>query len=749
MPPKRKKKRSKAAITGNPCHVCGCQEYFRNVEGHLVCREGHQSMDFLNEENEANDGVTFTLLKRKTVKQRISRKKKLRSLSGKGAVFSMAKCIQFILQEGLQMLVDDIGLPEALVPVAREIWLLYCNLVGPEYNVSFEPFGRDWEEWNVRADQYDELLHGLTNPSDYETGAETENEEADGVGASKTNGGYGSSSNFTLGDLEHALGSTENDMSDLDRQLAFLDAATLGNDFSNEESAGLGLSDGAEDSEWSSGNDEESKPADSTRGPSKKGRGRPKKVLDSEDTFPKIRGNVPVTWKSDEKNSTKWYTISDPRFGKLRTFTAMIIPAILYLSCQWLRLPVFLHDIYRWIISDRFPLGRMQTLLPQKLGRQVLSEYSHLVSIRFHPRTAASLEGRVFQVAMLLQLNYQVEFPECNRALFVERFVQELSLPAVFYVEALSLMDAIHLNTALEHPTSGLPECTVAAVLVILIMMHYGLDGTPRLDPEHPDYTRLLPSYQQFINQFAWSTGYGDQPLPLDIAEAQEFCEQHMDDFVRTSFSFFSYMNSDGNSHYRATTFQYLYKVHNDTTLEKTTTTQPHSLPTVPHKINSSLDNLGTGSLASTTSSSSTPPRETELDKAYREYERYAASQASHSRPPVTNALEPEAWQVSHRPPHPNAVSSDSVEVKSGSTGHFPSGRFILYPTLETIKSGNNIKLPRPLAVVITRFSEMTGVRMPMILKQVRLFLSRLQEQAPLFAEIASKNDDNSAALKP
>ncbi|KAJ1655062.1 hypothetical protein IWQ61_005115, partial [Dispira simplex] len=705
--------------------------------------------DFLNEVHDVGDGVSFTLQKRKAVKQGRFRKKQITSLKGKSSMFSMAKCIQFMLQEGLQVLVDDLGLPETLVSVAREIWLLYCNLVGLEYNVSFEPFGRDWEEWNVRVDQYDELLHGLTNPSDYETGAETENEETDIAAASnaRINASYRSSSHFALGDLEHVLGNTESDMSDLDRQLAFLDTASIEEGLATEDMSEPGSGDGAEDSEWSSGNDEESTQTGSKPNTSKKPRIRPKVLLESDKIFPKTRGNIPVTWKSDDKHSTKWFAISKDDSGRLPIFTIKIVPAIMYLSCQWLRLPVFLHDIYRWIITDRFPIGRMQTLLPPKLGRQALASYSSLLSLEISPRTQSSMERQVFRVAMLLQLNYQTEFPECNRSLFVERFIQELSLPVVFHMEALSLMDAVRLNTALEHPASSLPECTVAVVLVTLIMMHYGLDGTPRLDPEHPDYARLLPSYQQFINQFAWSTGYGDQTLPMEIAEAQEFCEQHMDDFVRASFSLFSYINSNSNSHYRATTFQYLYKAHNDTASGKTSTSQLHGLPTVPHETHPSLGNLGTESFTSASSSSS-PPVETELDKAYREYERYAASQTTYSRPPISNELEPEAWQVSYKSDHPNAFSPGSAWAKNGSAGYFPSGRFVLYPTLATIRSGSNVTLPRPLAVVITRFSEITGVRMPMLLKQLKVFLTQLLEQAPLFAEIAAKNDANSTVVK-
>ncbi|KAJ1903578.1 hypothetical protein IWQ60_012564, partial [Tieghemiomyces parasiticus] len=89
------------------------------------------------------------------------------------------------------------------------------------------------------------------------------------------------------------------------------------------------------------------------------------------DNFPRLSGQVKLTWKTRAVKDTARVKMEDFRRSVAHYRPVPTVPAILYLACLWLRIPVLLQDIWHWTSIDVLPLQRPATVLPLKLVRQI------------------------------------------------------------------------------------------------------------------------------------------------------------------------------------------------------------------------------------------------------------------------------------------------------------------------------------------------------------------------------------------
>ncbi|KAJ1988652.1 hypothetical protein H4R33_002349 [Dimargaris cristalligena] len=747
-----------------------CQAKLRRSGGSSLCSKcGYQD----ERKEEVDDRLIDTRGLRRKVKRvlRLRQRRWINTTAGSAAAhFALAKAIQYCLQEALLVLVDDIGLPPEVQDVAEEIWLVFLNLYRFDYRYRWEQFGREHDDvlGKQPLGDGDLPLGGLSEceenpderPSDGEEALDnldftlpsypTVEMEIDAQLDSEVN---------RLAQLPvkkkrrkkkpkvtaHIFSSSESELDDTN------DNRPIPPDLSDDNwpllpedpfitarhQAGIPSTppppelsivkeEKAEEmvavippTSWST--DDENiepmrDPLDSAyrrlRPPSRRLRGS----LESAE-FPRLAGRVPVTWKTDPKVTHLRVNYQTGHKNITGLNIIPTVPAILYLACQWLRLPVLLQDLYRWVETDRIPLRRAISILPLKIVPQIHQVYlkrQHIMgAIEFK-----HYEAQVFEISHLMRLNYRIEVPPLNRALILHRLIDNLSLPVQFYHEAEGLCDLLPVDLSLEHPTSGIPEVTLAAVLIVLIMMHYGLDGMPRTDPDHPLYSRNLPSFAQFITQFGWQLPYANPICPDRLADAREFCERHLDRFVDLAFTYLSHDVCIEMSLNKTATMTLLNRVAER--VEKQQLLFTHWIPPLP-TVEIHQQRGGTESLAGAENGDGRPSSEphestSEADKAYSEYQRWYAA---------INTPDTASARGDAPPASTTSADIDPVLIEPLVSGKIAVRTMLPY---DNFPDDPDI-MPRFMAVVLTRFSQVVGSSVAALSDQIQKIMQRIEPE--------------------
>ncbi|KAJ1971119.1 hypothetical protein H4R34_005845, partial [Dimargaris verticillata] len=138
-------------------------------------------------------------------------------------------------------------------------------------------------------------------------------------------------------------------------------------------------------------------------------------------TLPRVNNGFPLLGPKGHRHWTEkgaGHCVNRKHIGSANNpnnFGASMIPAVVYFSCLWLRLPVFMEDIYRWIQLDRLPLRRPLSLLPTKLVSQIGMEFFY--AFRPYLMKRAIIHSALDQLCLMFRLNYEIITPDINQPL--------------------------------------------------------------------------------------------------------------------------------------------------------------------------------------------------------------------------------------------------------------------------------------------------------------------------------------------
>ncbi|KAI0677598.1 hypothetical protein C8Q78DRAFT_960540 [Trametes maxima] len=424
------------------CPVCGSKQWHKEPSSGLVtCSEGHVLQNYRNETREVTELGPHAVRKRNL---KSGRKKKERQSKadpkvyhGERARFHYFQCLQVILRMQVEALTRLWELPPEFEFVCRDVWAL---------NLSLLPNPPSPEPFLHTQDDLGEGPSSPVNPPAKRTpspgpdGDETEKEEAAGGNES------GESSESSTGSESESDGSTHD--SELDELMR-------------------------ENSEESSSSEDE-------------GENTPKRK-------PVARA---------------------PR--KKRTFGQHDVPACtiscLVLACWTLRLPVMYMDFVRCVLIESYDLPYLDALrlLPENMTCHLRKHTVQALSPHYPP-TPSNLHRLSSRLARLMYSKYDIYTPEMNAAPVLWRSVRALQGTPTLYVLAkkiahrVSVPLTLHrsLAPALERKTardptfhkhdSAIPEVALAAAVVVVMKMVYGLDGSPRRPREKDDPACALP----------------------------------------------------------------------------------------------------------------------------------------------------------------------------------------------------------------------------------------------------------------
>ncbi|KAJ3334404.1 Pol I core factor CF, partial [Gonapodya sp. JEL0774] len=208
-----------------------------------------------------------------------------------------------------------------------------------------------------------------------------------------------------------------------------------------------------------------------------------------------------------------------------------------YLGCLWLRLPVMIKDLQRWIASGRLPyVNAIDTVLPSGL-RDLLWGSAHIF---LRPRAIPSVEElylRSSAVRLRLNTAHGIEFPPLNYPIITFRIMEDLLLPPEFYLPLRGLLDVLGYNGSF-HVTivdrRSYPEVTLLAAFAILLKMVYGLDDQGRHVQNNSLSERMGP-----FHTWVWALTEGRESkldaagVPPDETDLESFVDRNLSEYLR------------------------------------------------------------------------------------------------------------------------------------------------------------------------------------------------------------------------
>ncbi|KAJ3224339.1 hypothetical protein HK099_008583 [Clydaea vesicula] len=180
-------------------------------------------------------------------------------------------------------------------------------------------------------------------------------------------------------------------------------------------------------------------------------------------------------------------------------------PAIIYLACSWLRIPVLLSDVFRWIGDGTIPFFSSFTKLPRYLLDALLNESVYIYKLRRVEQQLPTLEHlkRVtIALGKFYNQNYEIKLPSpLNKPLFRIRLIVELGLPEMHEgFKCPDYSEADSFSAVSEHFVEkefSLIGCSIIAVCIIV----YGMDGTLRYDLESYPFLANIPKFNDWMEQ--------------------------------------------------------------------------------------------------------------------------------------------------------------------------------------------------------------------------------------------------------
>ncbi|BGP56891.1 hypothetical protein JCM8202v2_004527 [Rhodotorula sphaerocarpa] len=465
------------------CPVCRSRRWHRDgLSGAIVCEDGHLLAGYVNETTDAHEGPSqHTQTTRRLKKQRRRRPERPPAhdhFHGHRDRFLVAQALQLVLREQLRVLIDELGFPAELEPVARDLWSL---LVAAAADRAAPPAPREYHLDDEPAASY-----SGPRPGDRYTRAGRKPYRTQKGGTKRER--RGQSSSDEADEDEHGDGDGDNDAGGEEaaqqrgrRRSARLNpggaAATEGEHDPGGADPAAATATAGDDHDEHAGSDEESdaesyfsedQDADDER-PSQR------RTADKQD----VGGQAPPSQQPlrfpvhKRRRTVPPAPHSADVHDELRPEHTLLV---IYLACITLRLPIMLADLFR--LADTYQIlyldavihlpAEIQAHLP-KHSRDLLSPsstphlYSHNSSLeRLSTDDAGTAQATLARLVEMYREDWGVEFPEVNAPLLLARICRGwLALPPKACDLTLALLShlpsppSFYLPASLQLPRPG------------------------------------------------------------------------------------------------------------------------------------------------------------------------------------------------------------------------------------------------------------------------------------------------------
>ena len=322
------------------CTVCGSKRWHRDaLSGSVVCDEGHLLQGYVHETTDTQEGPsqhTQTTRRIRKNKHKKHRPPANAHFHGHRARFLHYQALQLVLRHQLRALIDDLGWPAELEPVARDLWQLLVA------SSNLEPTPADARRDDEPPGSYAGPRPGLR----YARRGRRKYGPRGGGGAGRARGRGRDGRDDDDDDDDSAGGDADAEREgegDTDGSKRSSSSSSSG----SSSSTGGGASGSDTESLGDQADDE--RPRAASRGPLS---GPPSPAIpplaphgaDAAAFNPFTPPRRTAAQRERERAPRK--VVDDPREAPRLEFTLLII----YLACVTLRLPVFLSDIFRCVL---------------------------------------------------------------------------------------------------------------------------------------------------------------------------------------------------------------------------------------------------------------------------------------------------------------------------------------------------------------------------------------------------------------
>ncbi|KAJ1667132.1 hypothetical protein IW140_001614 [Coemansia sp. RSA 1813] len=483
------------------CPVCGTKRMTARDDGRVTCKYGHEQAGIFEESAELL--VAGSTRRRVVRTKRESKKKKAQSrrLYGRNAHFLILQGMQHILKLQAETLVRDLGAPEGLVGVVRNIWLLYIG----------------------QLDDQDSL-------DDIHQQDQQNSEEQASLSASVTQTQHQHTLTANSLYTQHLTQTQDIPPVDdsIDELLKQIDA-----DIADDEEEFVA---------WQRRNEKRvSSFLNESHGLSTE------QLVGAEAT-------ADLAAECSSKISLRGGSIL---MKEIRRFVRMeYLPAILYLAFLWVKTPILYGDLYYIIAEERIPYVSAYLRLPHEIYSRLGQGMASIFMVPFAPsvektKTLAAAFQKLFLTTM------GIAFPQQNLPQQMLMLVKRLGLPLEIYQMATRAMELVGERIHLRINRTGIATVSMAAIVVCL-KLHYGLDEIERkLSSVDSEQKLNLPPLREFLDTWrdSWESELSIGTIPYLTAYGEhwphEFAEYYRRIVSRDQVRMYRAVYSDISRQYR------------------------------------------------------------------------------------------------------------------------------------------------------------------------------------------------------
>ncbi|KAI0686432.1 hypothetical protein BC835DRAFT_1288082 [Cytidiella melzeri] len=427
------------------CGVCGSKQWRKEPSsGFITCSEGHVLQNYRNETREVNELGPHTVRKRtlksgRKKKERVS-KADPKLYHGNRGRYHYFQCLQLVLRLQIKAVSEAWHLPSEFEIVCRDIWTLHlCLLPSPPPP---EPYHHLVDQYGGKKD--------IRNSRQQEQSFDSIDEKEEVPETKDSDGQHDSGPDSS---------SSESDEGELDDEMEKL---------LRENSEASSSDDGDEQlhTQPSAGSE----------------RGRSKKGQDTNKGYDSPAANL----------------------------------AVLMVACWTMRVPVIYKDFIKLIESYDLPYLDPVRLLPESLALHLTKQTRQALSPHFAP-TTMHIHKLTSRLAKHMYNTHGIFTPECNAAPILWRVVKRLRGTPTLYMLTKKLAHILSLPLTLHralspilrrikpldpeyHKYDNAPvEVSLAAAVVVVLKLVYGLDGKNRTPTDREDPACAMPNFSEWM----------------------------------------------------------------------------------------------------------------------------------------------------------------------------------------------------------------------------------------------------------
>ncbi|KAJ2759754.1 hypothetical protein IWQ56_005658, partial [Coemansia nantahalensis] len=185
------------------------------------------------------------------------------------------------------------------------------------------------------------------------------------------------------------------------------------------------------------------------------------------------------------------------------------LPAILFLACVWLRLPVSCADLYYLMADERIPYVSAHMHVPVEISAR-LGDNAVSIFVVPHPPGAARLQLLASVLEAVYRKNHGIEFPRPDVPLVLLATIRRLGLSITVYPMAMEVLALTRRHTGVAGRQREQAQLNAMAAVVLCLKLHYGLDEVERISRPGGAAAELdLPPLRDFLAQWRrdWALG--------------------------------------------------------------------------------------------------------------------------------------------------------------------------------------------------------------------------------------------------